>query len=374
MFFVFLCAEINGYAQSPSSIYTSDNSSMAVYAEDEAENNEEKNSGDSGNHVPDIPIKVSSFKIVPKYYSLPLSAQFGWFYRKEDLSVFPNAGFSFSIADDGTPVLDTLLGAEIQKKSFFWNGYTVYGLVPFTVHKKNADQAGYGITSFGFTFPRIKLVLPLIAGRVRKNAIIENEDKLSVRPEIVTQFSAGVQLYFFIADFGFFKSTGGADFYYHWIPQAGFRYYTFSAAVPVSFYLYHVDIAFMYSLYHTSAIQYGETLPPHRYAIGKKQSSMSGRSSFKPETLFKDIHLLSAEFRWYPARITAQTNVFFLSFFAEVGFGMTEQCNHSLLYEFGGGLGCNIYDNVPLTFQAGVNQKMQPVFYISIISRLSHWV
>lgn len=372
-FYMLLFAGITGYAQPASAVSVSDNNTAAIYAGDEPEKLEEKKSGDSANSPLDIPVKVSSFKIVPKYYSLPLSIQFGWFYRKEDLSVFPNVGFSFSIVDD-TPVLDTLLGAEIQKKSFLWRSYAVYGLVPFTMHKKSADQIGYGITSFGFIFPRLKLILPMRAGRLRKNEIIGNGENSTTQLTVVTQFSAGLQLYFFIADFGFFKSTGALDLYWHWIPQAGFHYYTFSTTIPASFYLYYVDIAFMYSLYHTSTIQYGKTVPMHRYAIGKKQSSMTGRISFKPEALFKDLHLFSAEFRWYPARITAQTNGFFLSLFADVGFGITERRKSLLLYEFGGGIGCNFYDNVPLTFQVGVNQKMQPVFYLSVISRLSHWL
>jgi len=313
---------------------------------------------------------VSAFKIISQYYGLPLSVRFGWFYRKEDFSVFPNAGFSFSVAD--TPVLDTSVGLALQKKSFFWSGYAVYDIVPFAMHKKAADQAVYGITSFGFSFPRIKVTMPLVAGRLRKNEIIGDEWSTGTAPTVVTQVSAGLQLDFFLTDLGFFKSTGTAAFYYHWIPKAAFHYYTVSAAIPASFHLYYVDIAFMYSLFHTSTVQYGKAAPFRRYAIGQTQSGMTGRSTFKTQVLFKDMHLFSAEFRWYPARITAQTNGFFLSLFADVGFGITERRKRSLLYEAGGGLGYNLYDSVPLTFQVGFNQKLQPVFYLSVVSRLSH--
>ena len=327
-------------------------------------------SGTSANVPPDFHVKVSAFKIISQYYGLPLSVRFGWFYRKEDFSVFPNAGFSFSVAD--TPVLDTSVGLALQKKSFFWSGYAVYDIVPFAMHKKAADQAVYGITSFGFRFPGIKVTMPLVAGRLRKNEIIGDVWSTATAPTVVTQVSAGLQLDFFLTDLGFFKSTGIAAFYYHWIPKAAFHYYTVSAAIPASFHLYYVDIAFMYSLFHTSTVQYGKAAPFRRYAIGQTQSGMTGRSSFKTQALFKDMHLFSAEFRWYPVRITAQTNGFFLSLFADVGIGITERRKGSLLYEAGGGLGYNLYDSVPLTFQVGFNQKLQPVFYLSVVSRLSH--
>ena len=327
-------------------------------------------SRDSENGPLDFHVKVSAFKIISQYYGLPLSVRFGWFYRKEDFSVFPNAGFSFSVAD--TPVLDTSVGLALQKKSFFWSGYAVYDIVPFAMHKKAADQSVYGITSFGFSVPNIKVTMPLVAGRLRKNEIVGDEWSTATKPTVVTQVSAGLQLDFFLTDLGFFKSTGTAAFYYHWIPKAAFQYYTVSAAIPASFHLYYIDIAFMYSLFHTSTVQYGKAAPFRRYAIGQTQSGMTGRSTFKTQALFKDMHLFSAEFRWYPARITAQTNGFFLSLFADVGFGITERRKRSLLYEAGGGLGYNLYDSVPLTFQVGFNQKMQPVFYLSVVSRLSH--
>ena len=384
MIFVMLCAGVTGYAQSlPDTAKTSkaaasvsdtahetDDNTAADDAAHETDHPDGNTAGISANSPLDIEVKVSTFKIAPQYYGLPLAVRFGWFYRKEDFSVFPNAGFSFSIAD--TPVLATSAGLAIQKKSFFWNGYAVYDLVPFTMHKKADAQVVYGITSFGFSFPRIKVTLPLLAGRLRKNELVGDEKSSATRLAVVTQVSAGMQLDFFLADLGFFKSTGTAALYYHWIPKAAFHYYTFSAAVPASFHLYYVDIAFMYSLFHTSTVQYGTAAPLRRYAIGQTQSSMTGRSAFKPQTLFKDIHVFGTEFRWYPARITAQTNGFFLSLFADTGVGITERRKRTLLYEVGGGLGYNLYDSIPLTFQAGINQKLQPVFYLSAVSRLSH--
>ena len=43
-----------------------------------------------------IPVIISKFKIIPKYYGLPLSFKFGWFYRKDNVSIFPNTSIFFS--------------------------------------------------------------------------------------------------------------------------------------------------------------------------------------------------------------------------------------------------------------------------------------
>ena len=79
---------------------TSDgNTGADGHATDTAGNSGGTASGTSANVPLDFHVKVSAFKIIAQYYGLPLSVRFGWFYRKEDFSVFPNAGFSFSVAD-----------------------------------------------------------------------------------------------------------------------------------------------------------------------------------------------------------------------------------------------------------------------------------
>jgi len=330
---------------------------------------QEPQTSEAADRSHDVPVRISAFKIVSQYYGLPLSVRFGWFYRNGDFSLFPNTGFSFSVTD--TPVLNASAGFALQKNAFFCNAYAAYDMLPFTMHKTGAEQIVYGTGALGFTLPRIKITFPLFAGRQRKTEITDNPAASAPEHSIVTGLSAGVKLDFFLADLGFFKSFGAMSLRYHWIPQAAFHYYTFTADIPAIFRLYYTDLAFMYSLFHTSAVQYGNTAPRRRYEIGTPQSAVTGRSSFKPLPKYTDIHLFSSEFRWYPARITAQTNGFFLSLFADAGVGISERQKRALLLEFGGGLGYNLYDSVPLTFQAGVNQNMQPVFYLSVVSRLS---
>ncbi|MEL3905747.1 MAG: hypothetical protein P1P65_01770 [Treponema sp.] len=318
--------------------------------------------------APAIPVRISAFKIVPQYYGLPVSVQFGWFYRKEDVSMFPHFGTSFLVEDE--PVLNSFAGFTLRKGSVAWNAAAVYDIVPFTMHKKPKDQIVYGSTSVTAALKRVKIILPLRAGRQRRTEITGTGGASEKRA--VTEVSAGIRLEFLLADFGFFKSTGAAAFRYGLIPDDRFHYYTVHAEIPASFHFYYADLAFMYSCFHTGTVQYGTVAARRRYETAKPQSSLTGRNTFKPAAAYTDMHIFGSEFRWYPARFTAEANGFFLSLFADAGIGITARRKRALIAEFGGGIGYTLFDSVPFTFQAGVNQDMQPVFYLGIVSRLSH--
>ena len=315
----------------------------------------------------DEPVRVSAWKIIPHYYGLPVSVQLGRFYREENFSIFPNIGFSL-IAGDST-LLNSSAGVSIRKKTVLFDAAAVYGLFPFTMNKPPAEQVAYGVSSFGFAFPKVTVTFPFQAGRQRRNRIAAAAE---TEPQVVTELSGGIRAEFFLADFGFFRSAGRAAMQYYWIAQGNFHYYTMITEIPASFHLYYVDFAFMYSFFHTRTVHYGNTAPDYRYDVERPQSGLTGRESFKAAVRYCDIHLFSAEFRWYPARLGAETNGFFISFFADAGIGITAAQKRNLLLEYGGGIGYTLYDSVPLTFQAGVNQDMQPVFYLSVVSRLSH--
>ena len=41
-------------------------------------------------------LNISKFNIRPHYFGFPLSVKFGWLYRQDNFSVFPNTGIFFS--------------------------------------------------------------------------------------------------------------------------------------------------------------------------------------------------------------------------------------------------------------------------------------
>ena len=124
---------------------------------------------------------------------------------------------------------------------------------------------------------------------------------------------------------------------------------------------------------------------------------MTGRASFKKEARYSMFHLFGSEIRWYPTRtkdkansipyietikhkegvgpkynLIAKTNGFFLSLFADIGFGITTQYKATFLAEYGLGLGYTLFDCVPFTFQVGLNQGGEPIFFLGVVSRMVH--
>ena len=84
------------------------------------------------------------------------------------------------------------------------------------------------------------------------------------------------------------------------------------------------------------------------------------------------VHLFRTEIRVYPVRAYRFSNSFCLSVFADIGFGISKDNKRTFLAEYGLGAGYTLFDDVPFTFQIGMNQNMQPVFFLGIVSTLSH--
>lgn len=72
-----------------------------------------------------------------------------------------------------------------------------------------------------------------------------------------------------------------------------------------------------------------------------------------------------------PERGSMQT-AFFLLLFADAGFGITKENKMRPIAEYGLGIGYNLLDNIPFTFQAGLNQSLEPVFFLGIVSMIIH--
>lgn len=317
-----------------------------------------------------LSIKISKFKFDARYYGLPLTGRMGWFYRKDDFSIYPNTALSFFLNDG--PVLNTSAGFVLQKKYFTWAADAVYDIVPFTMNKPIAEQSFYGTNHFLFTVHGVKIAFPTIAGRRRRTAIDTVSGQAEYKKTIVTEITQGIRCSFFLTDIGFFKSTGDASLEIDWIPKANFADYRIRATVLASFFLYHTDIVFSYSLFKTDYLKLNKIGVKQKYEIAKTQELLTSRSSFKPQTGFTQMHVFGTEMRWYPVRLKTQSNGFFLSVFTDIGFGFTKENKIALIAEYGLGGGYTLLDSVPFTFQVGLNQKLQPVFYLGVVSRLTH--
>ena len=344
---------------------------QALEAEETIENEEE---------LPTFPINISKFQIQAQYYGLPLIVKLGYFYRKNDVSVFPNFGFSLFRDEDIS--INTSTGITLQKSFFSWQLDGLYDIIPFTMNKKAKDQIFYAVNIFSFNIHGAKLSAITRAGNKKRF--------LSSNGQSVTNFelSQGIHLDYFLIDLGYFKSTLSFNFFVDWVPKTNFLEYRIKFNFPSSFNLYYVDIAFMYSFYNTGRFNNEVIKAKEDYIIEKKQSVVTGRDSFKTEIVYSQLHIFGMEFRWYPTRIqdkgnkfsdvskpynvVAKTSGFFVSLFADSGFAITSQSKYNFIGEYGLGLGYTLFDCVPFTFQVGINQDANPVFFLGVVSRMAH--
>ena len=319
----------------------------------------------------DEEILISKFKTEFHYYGLPLAAKLGWFYRKNNFSIFPNIGASFRV--DELPVINISSGFILRNRFFDWDVNAVYNVLPFTLNKPADEQVIYGSNSFGLYVDRIRLSFPLYAGRQERTLIGPHKDGTEGSKKItVTEVSAGLDITFFFIDTGLFKSTGSARFLIDAIPKDRFISYRLDANILGTFYLYYADIACMYSVFNTEHIPLKGKMPKHYYELGKTQAALTGRTAFKKMPKYMQIHLFRTEIRVYPVRAYRFSNSFCLSVFADIGFGISKDNKRTFLAEYGLGAGYTLFDDVPFTFQIGMNQNMQPVFFLGIVSTLSH--
>lgn len=344
-------------------------------SEADNENSVLKNIGENGgadefSTIKEFPVVISKFNVQAKYYGLPLSVRMGMFYRKNDISVFPNFGFSFFL--DGGVVLNTSAGFIFQKNFFTWDVNSVYDILPFTMNKAASEQIFYGTNNLIFNISAVKISFPFRAGKRLMTALKGNlYSGQTEEIKTVVQLSQGIKLDFFISDIGYFKSTGSVSFFTDWIPKDNFFNYSVYFELPATFHLYYVDLAFMYSFFNSGKINFANIKTAKEYEIKKNQAVLTGRSSFKKLKKYSSIHLFGSELRWYAARTGVNTSGFFLSLFADIGFGTTSINKKSLIAEYGAGAGWTLFDNVPFTFQAGLNQDTQPVFFLGVVSRIA---
>ena len=156
-------------------------------------------------------LNISKFNIRPHYFGFPLSVKFGWLYRQNNFSVFPNTGIFFS-ADNG-PAISSSIGMFVQKDFFKWDINAFYEFVPFTMHKKVSDQIVYARNNFIFVINRLKISLPARVGRRLVNEIKFKGAQKDLLPKTITEISQGIRFDVYLADLGYLKATTSFSFF-----------------------------------------------------------------------------------------------------------------------------------------------------------------
>lgn len=333
---------------------------MPLFAENRAEEGKE-------DAVKDF--VISSFHYESQYFGFPISFSLGYFYRKNDTSIFPSLAASFNV--DSFVHLDMRGGFVFRHKFFSFSSYAVYDILPFTANKTMDEQILYNESLFSFEVQGLTLYFPFCIGRKRRLLCLE-ETENEPKSVTVNEVSFGAALNFFLIDTGFFKASGETSVIFKDVWRDNFWNYRSKFSLLSTFYFYPFEAAFMYCFFHASPLKTNGEKFAKEYETGSSQSSVTGMVSFKKEKLYNTLHFIKTEFRFYPAILKFQGNGFFLSAFCNAGFGVTKQNRSRFLYEGGAGIGYTLFDNVPFTFQVGINQDGKAVFFISLVSFLTH--
>lgn len=309
----------------------------------------------------------SKFHTEYNYFTFPLTAKIGYLYRKNNIGIFPYMGGSFGFSN--SLQLKAFPGFALKTKYVVWENQLQYELLP-GLQKKEYNLYSV-VTSLGFNFAVGGLKLPFSYGN--KRFFLENEEK----PVIKSFFSAGLQLNAFLFDTGIAKSTLYSSVTVTAIPSSQFVFYQAAADIPLTFYLNAVELAFSYSILYNNRLEIKDYNPIENYSTGQPYEQMTIRIPFVSGTAKYSL-LQSFEFepRWYVLKhhnSHAPYSPFFISAFGNIGMGIEEKTgNAKLLYQVGGGLGYTLFDSVPFTLQAGINQDLQFILFLGVISRISH--
>ncbi len=311
-------------------------------------------------------IIISGYNTEIELYGLPQRIQFGWFYRKNNFSIYPNAGLFFTV--DEEPKFGLSAGLALQKNSFTWFSDIFYDVVPFTLTDPLSEQiiSFQNDFIFGFYGGSVEL-LNLVA---RKKLIPFGYDSIDYAT-IESVIDQGLGLNLFLLDKGFFRLNASALYTLKTVPDSQFFSYELDISVPATFSFYYFDVGLIYEFLQFDELHLGNT--QEEYVVKKKWTKISGRSPIFPDdTRYRELHALELEVRWYFLREKKQNTSLFFSTFSQVGLGLNIDEAPTLRYEGGIGFGYVLLDVVPFTFQAGLNNNLSPVFKFSVVSKILH--
>ncbi|MBQ9238999.1 MAG: hypothetical protein IJ191_06785 [Treponema sp.] len=292
------------------------------------------------------------------YYGFPLRYSVGYNYRKNDFSLFaPYVGLRFDARQNSE--LHAIGGIRVQYKTFFAQTQFV-GELWNSNARPFSSTTEYGLdTVIGSTVPNGSIAAVVQYGKKRWNH--------SGSKEALWTLSPGLTYDFYIIDTVLFKATGTAAVTFHIVPQKSFSAYNVQLSVPFQFNWLYGESCFLYSLF------YADYLSRPQYDIQKTYTVVSGRFGL---TAYQDTYAFLTAFeteqRLYPARWFNVPSSFFLSLFGNIALGFNNGTGSAFLYQYGVGIGYNLYNCVPFTFQFGFDHRNIPIFYLGIVSKITH--
>ena len=296
------------------------------------------------------------------YYGLPLEGKFGYKYRKNNFSFSPYSGVVFDVKDSYS--LNAIAGIDFIYKNFQLENRVYYELLPsFT--KNNYNFVTYQIAP-AYTNDLFSIKLPVSYGHKK----FYKTDNTSFNEDF---FSSKAMLNTHLIDNGIVRVTGFFEIEEISIFNRQIHYYTVFFSLPCTFYLSIFDFGIKYDFSLAHELSFENINPTEEVRISFPYSKITKRFAFAGEENNNEIiHSLEFEQRFYPFRVKNLSSNFFLSLFENIGFSLKTDGDWKILYQYGLGLGYNLYDSVPFTMQLGLNQDNKFILFIGVISNINH--
>ena len=296
------------------------------------------------------------------YYGLPLEGKFGYKFRKNNFSFSPYSGVVFDVKDSYS--LNAIAGIDFVYRSFQLENRVYYELLPsFT--KNNYNFVTYQIAP-AYTNDLFSIKLPVSYGHKK----FYKTDNTSFNGDF---FSSKAMLNTHLIDNGIVRVTGFFEIEEISIFNRQINYYNVLFSLPCTFYLSAFDFGIKYDFSLAHELSFENINPTEEVRISFPYSKITKRFAFAGEENNNEIiHSLEFEQRFYPFRGKNLSSNFFLSLFENIGFSLKTDGDWKILYQYGLGLGYNLYDSVPLTMQLGLNQDNRFILFIGVISNINH--
>ena len=296
------------------------------------------------------------------YYGLPLEGKFGYKFRKNNFSFSPYSGVVFDVKDSYS--LNAIAGIDFVYRSFQLENRVYYELLPsFT--KNNYNFVTYQIAP-AYTNDLFSIKLPVSYGHKK----FYKTDNTSFNGDF---FSSKAMLNTHLIDNGIVRVTSSFEIEEISIFNKQINYYNVFFSLPCTFYLSTFDFGIKYDFSLAHELSFENINPTEEVRISFPYSKITKRFAFAGEENNNEIiHSLEFEQRFYPFRGKNLSSNFFLSLFENIGFSLKTDEDWKILYQYGLGLGYNLYDSVPFTMQLGLNQDNRFILFIGVISNINH--
>lgn len=300
------------------------------------------------------------------YFGFPMSFSIGYGFRKNNFSFLIPVGVEMNI-EQNFQILG-FSGIKLNYKNFY------------AIPKFKYEFYGSGIKSFS---ENTEFLGELILGQRNEKGKIELKSSLGEKRWILKDsesdfkrnftWNETLAFNFFIIDNLVFKATSEAKISLNILPEEKFSSYEFRFYFPFQFNWFYAESTFLYDVFFADYLDIFNN-SNKKYRIEKSYSNISNRIVFfsHKNKYYKFVSNFETEQRFYPGRFFNVSNNFFVSMFGNVAFCLTEKNKMDFLYQYGVGLGYNLYSCVPFTFQVGLDNNKNLIMYFGIVSKIIH--